>query len=60
MNNILELKGKRFVQASRKPGAGGASMNSKSFVTGEHLLKLTEKLQQIKQPLLQLTIPRQV
>lgn len=48
MNNILELKGKRFVQASRKPGRGGASMNSKSFVTTEHLIRLVEKLQQIK------------
>ena len=48
MNNILELKGKRFVQATRKPGGGGAAMNSKSTVTSEQLLKLESKLQQIK------------
>ena len=29
MNNVLELKGKRFVQASKTGGSGGASMNSK-------------------------------
>lgn len=49
MNNMLELKGKRFVQAAKRPGNGGASMNSKSFVTVEQLLKLEAKLQQIKQ-----------
>ena len=49
MNNMLELKGKRFVQAARRPGAGGAAMNSRSFVTTEQLLRLEAKLQQIKQ-----------
>lgn len=49
MNNMLELKGKRFVQAARKPGANGASMNSKAFVTTEQILRLVAKLQQIKQ-----------
>lgn len=48
MNSILELKGKRFVQASRKPGSGGVAMNSKSVVTSAQLLKLESKLQQIK------------
>ena len=48
MNNMLELKGKRFVQASKKPGGGGASMNSKSVVTSEQLLRLEARLQQIK------------
>ena len=47
MNNILELKGKRFVQASKKNG-GGASMNGKSVVTCEQLLRLKDKLQKIK------------
>ena len=28
MNNMLELKGRRFVQAAKKPGSNGASMNS--------------------------------
>ena len=27
MNNVLELKGKRFVQASKTGGGGGASKN---------------------------------
>ena len=49
MNNMLELKGKRFVQAARRSGAGGAAMNSRSFVTTEQLLRLEAKLQQIKQ-----------
>ena len=48
MNSILELKGKRFVQASRKSGSGGAAMNSKSIVTSAQLLKLESKLEQIK------------
>lgn len=29
MNNILELKGNRFIQASKTTGGGGAAMNSK-------------------------------
>lgn len=29
MNNVLELKGKRFVQASKAGNGGGAAMNSK-------------------------------
>lgn len=48
MNNMLELKGKRFVQASKKPGRSGAAMNSKSLVTSGQLLRLEAKLQQIK------------
>ena len=48
MNNMLELKGKRFVQASKNTGGGGASMNSKSTVTSEQLLRLATKLQRIK------------
>ena len=48
MNNILELKGKRFVQAARRPGSNGASMNSKSYVTTELLTRLEEKLKLIK------------
>lgn len=48
MNNLLELKGKRFVQASKKPGSGGIAMNSKVIVKSEHILKLVAKLQQIE------------
>lgn len=48
MNNVLELKGKRFIQAS-KTGGGGASMNSKKIVTREQLLRLIERISQIKE-----------
>lgn len=47
MNNVLELKGKRFIQVS-KTGSGGASMNSKKKVTREQLLRLIEKISQIR------------
>ncbi len=48
MNNVLELKGKRFVQAARQSTGSTASMNSKKEVTSKHLLKLVEQLEQIK------------
>ena len=48
MNNVLELKGKRFVQASKTSSGGGASMNSKKIVTAEQLLRLIERISQIK------------
>lgn len=48
MNNVLELKGKRFVQASKTSNGGGASMNSKKVVTSKQLLKLEDRLGQIK------------
>ena len=48
MNNVLELKGKRFEQESKKPGGGGPAMNSKVTVTSFQLLKLADKLSQIK------------
>ncbi len=49
MNHVLELKGKRFVQASKAGSGGGASMNSKKIVTKEQLLGLIERLGQIKE-----------
>ena len=49
MNNVLELKGKRFVQASKTGVGGGASMNSKKIVTREQLLRLVERIDQIKE-----------
>lgn len=49
MNNVLELKGKRFVQESKSNGGGGYAMNSKVTVTSSQLLKLAEKLSQIKE-----------
>ena len=48
MNNVLELKGKRFIQASKMGRGGGPSMNSKKEVTTEHLLRLKFQLNQIK------------
>jgi len=48
MNNVLELKGKRFIQAPREGAGGGISMNSKKEVTAEHLMGLREQLIQIK------------
>lgn len=49
MNNVLELKGNRFIQASRKGGGGGAEMNSRENVTSEKLLKSASRLRQIKE-----------
>lgn len=49
MNNVLELKGKRFIQASKTGIGGGASMNSKKIVTREQLLRLIERISQIKE-----------
>ena len=49
MNNVLELKGKRFVQASRKGSGGGPAMNSKVIVKKEHINSLIKELKQIAQ-----------
>lgn len=49
MNNVLELKGKRFVQASKTNSGGGAVMSSKKTVSSEHLLALKSKLIAIKE-----------
>lgn len=48
MNNVLELKGKRFVQESKKGGGNGISMNTKKIVTCEQLELLINKLEKIK------------
>ena len=37
MNSVLELKGKRFVQASKHNAGGGASMNSKVTGTSDQI-----------------------
>lgn len=47
MNNILELKGKRFVQADKPRNSGGPAMNGRNIVTTEHLSKLESKLRLI-------------
>lgn len=49
MNNVLELRGKRFIQASKAGKGGGASMNSKEVVTGEKLLRLADRIGYIKE-----------
>lgn len=49
MNNVLELKGNRFSQASPKYLGGGAAINSQKEVTTEHLLRLKEQLIKIKE-----------
>lgn len=43
------MKGKRFVQASETGKGGGASMNSKKVVTSEQLLRLGDKIGEIKE-----------
>ena len=48
MNNVLELKGKRFGQSSKTGGGGGVTMNSRKVVTTEHLSRLKSQLTQIK------------
>lgn len=47
-NNVLELRGKRFVQAARNITGGGANMNSRKIVTTEKMLRLKNKLIQIR------------
>ena len=49
MNNVLELKGKRFVQANKNFIGGGIAMNGKKEVTTEHLLRLKTQLGQVKE-----------
>lgn len=49
MNNVLELKGKRFGQSSKTGGGGGVTMNSRKVVTTEHLFRLKSQLTQIKE-----------
>ena len=50
LNNVLELKGKRFVQASKNGDSKPVpAMNSKKVVTSEHLIRLRSKIGQIKE-----------
>ena len=57
MNNVLELRGKRFVQAPRGGYGGAISMNSKKEVTTEHLIGLKDELTHIKEYWLNETRP---
>ncbi|WP_430597973.1 S8 family peptidase [Enterococcus sp. AZ177] len=56
-NKVLELRGKRFVQAARSLTGGGASMNSKKVVSNKDLIRLQNKLGQIRAFWLQETRP---
>lgn len=47
MNNVLELKGKRFVQASKTNLGGGAAMNGKVTVSSESVVRLKEQLNKL-------------
>lgn len=49
MNNVLELKGKRFVQESKEGNGGGAAINSKVVVANNHVKKLQSKLQSLRE-----------
>ena len=57
MNNVLELRGKRFVQASKTGNGGGASMNGKEIVTSEKLNRLQTKIDKIRSFWMQETKP---
>ncbi|MDD3362091.1 MAG: S8 family peptidase [Hespellia sp.] len=48
MNDVLELKGKRFIQAPKSVNGRGVSMNSKQNVTSAQLIKFVGQLNQIK------------
>lgn len=48
MNNVIELKGKPFVHASKSGNGGGAAMNSKKVVSNDQILRLQSQLTQIK------------
>lgn len=47
MNDVLELKGKRFIQAPKSGGGGGPAMNSQVNVTSKKVVALLSKLRQI-------------
>lgn len=49
MNNVLELKGKRFIQSPRPGNGGGSAMYSKRKVTTANLLELKQQLCEIKE-----------
>ena len=49
MNNVLELKGKKFVQAARNVRGGEPRMNGKELVTVKHLHRLEAQLEQIEE-----------
>lgn len=48
MNSVLELKGKRFIQASKQGSGGGPAMNSLTIVSSEGLQDLIDDLTKVK------------
>jgi len=48
MNNVLELKGKKFTQERKRNSISLPSMNGHKDVTAEHLERLNTQLQQIQ------------
>ncbi len=48
MNGVLELKGKRFIQAARQGSGGGPAMNSIITVTSNKIQKLINDLKNVK------------
>lgn len=57
MNNVLELKGKRFVQAPKTNNGGGPAMNSKVVVTIQQMNRLINKLCNIRDFWLNESVP---
>lgn len=49
MNNILELRGNRFIQAPKSNSGGGIAMNSEKTVDIIHLLELKKQILAVKQ-----------
>ena len=49
MNNVLELKGKRFGQSNKPINGGGIAMNGRFDVTTNHIRKLYLQLIKIKE-----------
>jgi hypothetical protein len=47
VNNILELKGKRFIQEPRRRSFGGPAMNSRKTVSAKNVQKLIDDLKKI-------------
>ena len=48
-NNVLHLKGNRFIQAARSATGGSASMNGKITVTSEKILELKNDIERVKE-----------
>lgn len=47
MNNVIELKGKKFGQSSKRSGGGGVSMNGHMSINHSHVNSLQKKMETI-------------